>query len=123
MGSHRFPPFVRAGGSQHLSAFPQKNMVRARGLEPPILSEPDPKSGGSAKLVGNSDSPRCHDLKRHWPGEFQGAVPGIFVRKTKQDYAVFQVPVSIIRVWQASRMTNSAIFQHSIRRQSSARFL
>jgi hypothetical protein len=25
-----------------------KNVVRARGLEPPILSEPDPKSGASA---------------------------------------------------------------------------
>src|SRR5690242_246475 len=26
----------------------EKQMVRARGLEPPILSEPDPKSGASA---------------------------------------------------------------------------
>ena len=31
------------------AANPQfKNMVRARGLEPPILAEPDPKSGVSA---------------------------------------------------------------------------
>src|SRR5215470_4446697 len=34
--------------TQALSLFWLKKMVRARGLEPPILSEPDPKSGASA---------------------------------------------------------------------------
>jgi hypothetical protein len=39
------------------------NMVRARGLEPPILSEPDPKSGASAIPPPFEDF-QPHDKKR-----------------------------------------------------------
>ena len=58
-----------AAGPRHFS--PPQNMVRARGLEPPTLAGPDPKSGASA----NSATRAIHDKLRPAPGNLKPLLP------------------------------------------------